>query len=289
MIILNEKEYANERLRKNDIGENAYTTINILAKYYYHEQKLKKNEIKELLYNFLESVYPRYATNQGEWADTIDNILKDLANTNLFQSDGVWITASELDEIGRLESELLQKLAFTILCIAKFKNQKKRNNNNWVSSDIKDIYDMACIKCSNKLKSKYVGDLIRLGYIRFASRIDNLNIQVLFLDDESNNELLIDDFRKLGNEYLYYRGGNFVRCADCGLLISNNKNKTRKYCDNCGTYTPMKTKILSCIDCGKAIIVSGSNKRTCRCPECQLIYNRERDRERKKHSIVNAK
>ena len=89
MIILNEKEYANERLRKNDIGENAYTTINILAKYYYHEQKLKKNEIKELLYNFLESVYPRYATNQGEWADTIDNILKDLANTNLFQSDGV--------------------------------------------------------------------------------------------------------------------------------------------------------------------------------------------------------
>ena len=283
MIILNEREYANERIRKNDIGENPNITISILAKYYY-DQDIKKKDIKELLINFLESSYPRYATNKAEWIDTINDIVKDVGKNSLFESSGVWITESELEQIDILDNEILQKLAFTLLCIAKFKNQKLDTNNNWVSTDIKSIYDMACVKCSNKQKAKYIGDLIRKGYLKFANRIDNTNIQVLFLNDESGNKLLVSDFRKLGNEYMYYRGGNFVRCAECGLLISNNKNKTRKYCDNCGTYTPLKTKIISCINCGKAIIVNGSNKRTCRCPECQSMYNRERDRERKEQA-----
>lgn len=287
MIILNEEEYANERLKRNDIGENPYTTINILAKHYYHIVGLKKKEIKECLIDFLNSTYPRYATDKTEWEKTIDNIIKNVHKNKLFVSNGIAITENELVTIGKLNDTTLEKLAFTLLCIAKYKNQKSKHNNNWVNTTIKDIYNMACIKCSKKDKAIYIGELINKGYVRYANKIDNLNIKVLFMDSDSEVKIIISDFRRLGNEYLYYNGGNFVRCADCGLLVSNNKNKTRKYCDDCGTYTPLKTKIISCVDCGRAIIVSGSNKRTCRCNLCQIAFNREKDKLRKRRKKEN--
>lgn len=283
MIILDEKEYAKERIKKNDIGDNPYTTINILARYYFHELGLKKKKISEMLIEFLNGTYPRYASNKSTWVNTIESTLKNVAKYPLFESSGVWITTNELDKIAELETVNLKKLAFGFLCLAKYMNQRSDKNDYWTNTEIKEVFDMVGIKCSTKTRALLIGKLIKLGYIKFADKIYNLNIKVLFADEDSDKKLRVFDFRNLGNEYLYYNGGNFVRCAECGLLVENNKNKTKKYCDKCGTYTPLKTKIISCVDCGKAVIVSGSNKRTLRCSECQAIYNKERNKNRNKY------
>jgi len=288
MIILNESEYANERLRKNDIGDNPYITVIILAKYYY-SIGIKKKEIRTMLHDFLKSTYPRYTASMGEWSDTIEKIVATINKYPLFESDGVWVTKCELKTISELKNTILEKLAFTMLCLAKYQNQKFAKNNNWVNFEIKDIFDMAGVKCANKLRAKRIGDLIRKGMVKFANRIDNLNLQVLFIDDDDEKTLHISDFRELGNEYLLYQGGDFIRCAECGRLVKDNKFHNKKYCDCCATYTPIKTKVVTCVDCGNAFIVSSTNNKTVRCQKCQSEYRKAKDRERKQRSRNNSK
>lgn len=275
LIIVNEKEYVLNRVKNNDIGENPHTTISLLARYYYHELGYKHKKICTLLNEFLNSTYPRYAVNKKEWDESIERISKEAPKYELFCSNGVLITDKELDAISKLNNKILEKLAFTLLCLAKLYNQKTRNNNSWVNTEIKDIFNMAGIKSSDKVRAKKIGILISKGYIRYAVQVDNLNMKVLFVDDTGENKLLISDFRELGNEYLLYKGGNFIRCAECGRLIPDNKQHNKKYCKGCSSYTLKKTKVVTCIDCGKAFIVNSLNNRAKRCNNCQKEYRKE--------------
>ena len=71
-----------------------------------------------------------------------------------------------------------------------------------------------------------------MGLIEYAKKINNLNIHVLYIDDESENKLFVSDFRKLGYEWRLYKGEKYIRCADCGILVKNTNGK-RRYCKDC--------------------------------------------------------
>lgn len=275
MIIVNEKEYAQTRIKNRDVGENIYTTLSILAKYYF-SQGMKRKAVRVELQNFLEIAYPKFTINKSYWIDAVENIVTKNAKEKLFYSDGVWITESEWEKIQSLKNKILKKLVFTLLCIAKINNQKRESNNDWVNTEIKEIFKLANIPCNNELRARRIGDLIRSGLIRFATRIDNLNIKVLFVDEESKKKFLVNDFRNLGNEYLYRIGENYIRCAECGKLIKNNKYGNKKYCSECAAYNPQETKQVKCVDCGKLITVHSMNNETCRCDDCYSIYRANR-------------
>ena len=217
MIVVNENEYAQIRIKNKDVGDSVYTTLSILAKYY-HAKGLKRKGICVELQNFLEVAYPKYLNNKLYWVDIIEKTVNKTAKETLFESDGVWITESEWEKIQGLGNKILGKLAFTLLCIAKINNQKRQSNYDWVNTDIKDIYKMANISCSIDLRARRIGSLINSGLIEFAKRVDNLNIKVLFIDDESKKKFLVNDFRDLGNEYLYRIGENYIRCAECPAI-----------------------------------------------------------------------
>ena len=87
------------------------------------------------------------------------------------------------------------------------------------------IQDIVNNEKFNKLKE--------LGLIEYAKKVNNLNIQVLYIDDDSENQLFVSDFRKLGYEWRLYKGEKYIRCADCGLLTKGNKNNTKRYCQQC--------------------------------------------------------
>lgn len=284
MIVVNESEYAHQRIKNKDIGDNIYTTLSILTKYYY-AQGFKRKGVCIELQNFLEVAYPKYSVNKQHWIDVIDRTVKKNAKEKLFESDGVWITESEWDKIQSLGNKILCKLAFTLLCIAKINNQRKENNNNWVNVEIKDIFKMANISCSNELRARRLGVLLHSGYFEFAKRIDNLNLKVTFVDEDSQKKYLINDFRDLGYEYLYLIGENYIRCAECGKLIKNNKYGNKKYCSSCAAYIPQDTKQIKCVDCGKIITVNSMNNKTCRCDDCytkyRRIYKAQKEKERR--------
>lgn len=268
MIVVNENEYAQIRIKNKDVGENVYTTLSILAKYYY-SQGMKRKAVCIELQNFLEVAYPKYSINKSYWTEVIEKTANKNAKEKLFESDGVWITESEWEKIQALGNKILGKLAFTLLCIAKINNQRRSSNNNWVNTEIKEIYKLANISCSVDLRAKRIGALIHSGLAEFAKRVDNLNLKVLFVDDEGKKKFIVNDFRDLGNEYLYRIGENYIRCAECGKLIKNNKYGNKKYCPTCAAYNPQETKQIKCVDCGKIFLVDARITNKCRCDECQ--------------------
>lgn len=279
MIILNEKEYAEERLKNNDIGENPYTTLVILSKYYYHKRGYKKKKIATLLFEFLQKTYLTDSMNVSSWQDTIDKLANRAKNQQLYEIPGIRITKTEINIIEGLEDETLQQLLFTMLCIAKLNNIKNPNNNGWVNTDAKDLFNYARISCRATKRDDYIGQLWEMGLLEFPKRIDNLNIRVTFINDEDTNEaLFVYDFRELGYEYLLYKGENFIRCAECGILVRGNKAKTKRYCKGCVTYVPKEFKNIMCVECGKEFTVKSKNNRAIRCSDCQHIKQLEYQR-----------
>ena len=280
MILLNEREYAEECIRNGTLGEKPFFTLTILAKYYYHYKGLKKKKITETLIDFMGRYYPRYDYNRLQWDETVEKIASNVRKYKLYEIDGVPITSKEMASIEKLPSEILKRLAFTLLCIAKLNNIKNPKNHGWVNNDAKEIFGLARISCSVSERYIYLGILKGASMLEFPKKNDNLSCRVTFINNDDPNDiaLFVSDFRELGYEYLKYRGKNFIRCGECGRLIRNNKAGNKKYCSKCANYIPIQRKTVTCADCGVEFTVSAKNNKTTRCAECQS----ERDRERKR-------
>lgn len=277
MIVLNEKEYAIRCLENGYVGSKPFFTLSIIAKYYYYCLKYKKSKIEMLLNDFMSKNYSvGYQADRLSWQDTIEKIVKKVNNYTLLELDGVRITKSELKIISGIGNPNKERVMFTILCLAKFGLARNPNSNGWVNIDSKEIFKMARVSCKALERELYIGDLFDMDLLELPMRNDNTSIRVTFIDTDSPEELFISDFRELGYEYLKYKGENFIRCAECGILTRGNKNGTKKYCKDCAAYTPQKSKTIICVDCGKEVIVSGSSKKIVRCSECQSKRNKSK-------------
>lgn len=275
MIVLNEKEYAEECLEKGIIDKKPYKTLSLLAKYYYHHLNLRKKSIVKRLTTFMDSFYDGYKIDEQRWNDTIEKIANRAKKYPLYQNDGVWITDTELNKIKALNNDILERLSFTLLCVAKLNFLRNEKTNGWVNTDEKDIFESAGIVCTGDQRSDYIGDLKIAGIIEFAKKNTNLNIRVAFIDDRSEKVLYVSDFRSLGNEYMLSRGENYIRCQECGILVKGNKNGTKKYCTQCKRQIIVDKKIIYCEDCGRPVVIKLHDSKSYRCQKCQLDARRK--------------
>lgn len=279
MIVLNEKEYAQECLKNKTVSDKPFFTLSILAKYYYHCFDYRKKKITDLLIEFMSKNYPRYDCNKAEWDGNIEKIAANAGKFTLYEIDGVWITQTELDTIESIHNKVLERLAFTMLCLAKLNNMKNPKNNGWVNLDAKEVFGLARIACSVVNRYERLGQLNQLSLLEFPKKNDNLSSRVTYINDDSEKVLFVSDFRELGYEYLKYKGENFIRCRECGILIRNNKSGTKKYCHACAGYIPMETKTVVCVDCGEEFEVDARLTNKIRCDRCQEIYRRNYQKE----------
>lgn len=278
MIVLNEKKYAIECLENGFVGRKPFFTLSIIAKYYYYCLNYKKSKIEMLLNDFMFKNYSiGYQSDRLSWQDTIEKIVKKVNNYTLLELDGVKITKSELKTISGIGNPNKERVMFTILCLAKFGIARNPQSNGWVNTDSKEIFKMARVSCKAKERELYIGDLCDRGLLELPKRNDNVSLRVTFIDD-GEEELFISDFRELGYEYLKYKGENFIRCAECGILTRGNKYGNKRYCKDCAVYTPQKIKTIVCVDCGKEYKTSSKNSKSVRCHECQNLINREKKR-----------
>ena len=65
--------------------------------------------------------------------------------------------------IEEIHDKVLERLAFTLLCLAKFRNFRNPNNNNWVNYSNGEIYSMACINTTAFEKDVKFNKLKELG------------------------------------------------------------------------------------------------------------------------------
>lgn len=231
MIILNEKEYVRNILRDKCLEPSkVYPFLSIYARYLYQEQNLRKAGIMEELNRFMLHHYPRY--HPADWSARIEKYAANAGKYPLCECDGIWVTENELNTVEEIQDKVLERLAFTLLCLAKFSNFRNPENRNWLHYSNGEIYSMACINTTAFEKDLKINRLRELGLIEYAKKVSSLSIQVRYIDPDSENKLFISDFRKLGYEWRIYKGEKYVRCRDCKILVKNGNGK-RQYCREC--------------------------------------------------------
>lgn len=242
-IILNEYDYAEKSIRDRELGKKPIETINRVAKYYIYSGYSKK-EARELLDGFLLRCDPNASV--AKWADTLDLAVKNAIKYPLIMIDEILITDSEIQKINSVKSKQAQRLAFTLLCVAKFKHIVRPTNEYWVNTPDNEIMSMANVNTSIKRQSMLFGLLKDAGLIQFSKKIDNLNVQVLFADN-GDPIVHISDFRNLGYQYLKYCGEPYFECQYCGLTLkqSTGSGRKQKYCPSCAAKVKMQQSVNS--------------------------------------------
>lgn len=234
-VVLNEVKQVEHIIEKGEVGNKPASTLFLLGKYYRQKENLNKEQTFNKLNEFMQQNYKNY--NSALWEDIIEDISKKANKYLLREIDYIVITQSELDKILEVKNLKYQKLLFTMLCYAKLYNKISENNNNWINTDIKEIYRVArvTVKYRND-KFLYLNDLEQMDLISFSNKNDNLNIKVNFVDLEGQSVFSINDFRELGYEYMNYIGkGKFIKCMECKRLVKKKSKHdySTKYCIEC--------------------------------------------------------
>ena len=291
-IIMNEYTYAENLLNKQDLktcdlGDKPSSTLNLLARYY---REIGKNddEIKEFLSDFLNRcLKDKY--KESKWIDSIFYQVVKSKKYNLKKVDNVIVTKSEMEIIQSVKGKSRQKVLFTLLVLAKYYNAVSDKNKNWTNLEYKKIFKLANVQLSIQNQALLINDLYNCGFVNVSKNVGKPNIQVNFVDNESDTVLTITRLKDLGKEYLIFCGEDYIRCQKCGTLVKNYKN-TNKYCKTCGQYQPIETKTVICVDCGKEFSVDAKDNQTIRCNDCYKKYRRkykaiaERNRRLKQNS-----
>lgn len=226
----------NERRRAEDILSSVQATTNpihnvyLLSRYYY-AQGMRQKEVLEKIEDYLRQ-FPFLVL--PKWQQTVDKIVAKAKGKGLIEIEYVGITEKELAEIAKLRKESLKKLAFTLLCIAKYFNTIRPENSSWVNTPDKDVFRMADIRTlDSKRQQKLIRELHLLGMVGYSKVVDNVNLRVLFVDTETEPVLRIYQFDDLGYQYLECIGDpSIVHCKCCGKLIKKT-SKRLDYCPDC--------------------------------------------------------
>lgn len=243
-IVLNEYEWAERMINGHELGKKPIETLSRVAKYYYANQYSKK-EVRKLLDTFLTQCDP--SVSLVHWSDTLDRVVKSVDKFPIICLDGIRISQKELEKIETLGGKQVKRLAFTLLCVAKYWDAVSDSNNHWVNSSDKEIMQMANINTSVKRQSMMFGELRDAGFIRFSKKIDNLNVQVMFMED-GEAAMYIQDFRNIGYQYLKHYGEPYFDCVNCGITVKiqePSKGRRQKYCPSCAVELHTKQKVES--------------------------------------------
>lgn len=229
-IVLNEKQWVEEAIEKSTLGDKPSETLRRLAMYY-ASLGYKKNEVEKMLEDFIIRCDP--TSSVVRWQKYIDSSLKHAKKSSLIEIDPITITKSEMDSISSLPGVLLQRIMFTLVCLAKYGNAINPKNNSWVNRDIREIFALANVKVTVRKQALMFNDLWNLGYIGYSSIVDNINVNVKIVDEANSPiEMKVDDFRNLGNQYMMHLGCDYFACQNCGIVVKRNA-PNQKYCKEC--------------------------------------------------------
>ena len=124
------------------------------------------------------------------------------------------------------------------------------------------------------------------GVLLRHSRAASTEKTVAFVSQDENDKIILrlkeSDFKDLAYTYLAYKTPHqFRRCVVCKCWIKRD-SKDRQVCKECSKKEDVEKntiKLVTCIDCGKAVYVDIHNKRVCRCEGCQDEKTKEKKRD----------
>ena len=234
IIILNDYEYAKQMLNMRSLGHKPYQTIVRVAKYLMDIEKCPKKLLKHKIELYIAQC--NTSTPLPKWSELIDHAISHAQKYNVVDIESINITKAEMEKINSLQGRQLKRLAFTLLCLAKYWNIANNTDTGWVNSSESQIMRHANISTSLKRQSAMYAKLKELDMIDTSMRVDNTNVRVKYIDDDSEIVLRITDFRNLGFQYHMFIGEPYYICSNCGITSKvHNPGKGRypKYCPIC--------------------------------------------------------
>lgn len=241
-IILNEREYAENIINNKDLGKHPVDSLARAARYWTQCCGYKKKEVRRKVEELLIASDPQAIL--VKWAATIDKIVKQSDKYKIIELDGVPITKSEIDSISKLARVQDRRLAFSLLCVAKYWDMVSDKNDHWVNTNDGEIMKMANVSTTAARQNQMVHRLVESGLIQLSKKVDNLNMQVMYIDNDSPVVLTVYDYRNLGNQYQMYRKERYMLCENCGLCIKRNSN-SQKYCKQCAAELYIRSSVES--------------------------------------------
>lgn len=202
------------------------------------------------------------------------------------------ITQSEWDTICSIENDNYRRMLFIMLIDAKYHRLHSISIENpcEITEDTVfychmtkgEIYKAGKCKFENAEEKDFsLGCLYDAGVFGIT---DNKfrTWYVKFVDISDDNIIdYITDYEHLNLHYDKLNGEKIGQCKICGKLFKQGKNRPGLYCYKHRGYNKIGLRIGICVDCGEEFSVAATNQKKIRCDECQKIYRKKYDRERK--------
>lgn len=233
---MDEKAYAesvldNPRLKKVD-GQ----TVTILAKYF-RAEGLGDTKIKAALEKY---VGERDPIMLAKTRTGLINKSVGLSKKHPLHDIKIVITRPEMEIINSLtcppkcgfRAYTLRKLAFTLLCFAKYE-AAKGVKGGWTRTKKKFIFAAANIKTTIRKQSALLHQLAYCDppLIELGMKIGYEGIKVLSLR-EGDAEVPVDDINEAGLIFEELGGKRFVKCETCGRRVRVTNGRSR-FCKEC--------------------------------------------------------
>lgn len=232
-VVLKENDWAEQMIKSGDLGKKPSETLKRVARYYL-DKGYTEREARRRLDAFLIQCDP--LASLPKWSDALDYALSRAMKFPAVDIEYIPITASEMGVIDSIDGVQPKRLAFTLLCLAKYWMTINPDMNGWVVNKDSEIMKIANVSTSSKRQSLIYHKLNSSGLIQFSKKVDNTNIKVNYIDDSGDVVLKVTDFRNLGYQYLMYHNGPYFVCENCGITTKTNSGgskRNQKFCKEC--------------------------------------------------------
>ena len=226
-------------------------------------------------------------------------------------TDTVKVRQSELEYIASFNDIKKEKVLFCYLAVAKFKDMSRSTPTHWEDEDDVTIFKMAKVPIPAKDRDYFINGLIDgepKALITLNYRNDDVSKRIDYISDNEDDPVVLEldesNYYELAFTYLNWKeDGGYKKCKRCGRLFRVRKNAIGKnscgpkeqmeeslYCRKCTPhYDPIykgkdemsldyNPKKIICIDCNRDVYLeSYMDTETCRCMECNIVYQRQRN------------
>lgn len=135
-------------------------TLGCISRYLCYEG-YEKPQIEETLHRFMRENYANYHAVQ--WSAAIEHISSRADRRPLLQANQIEITQEELASIRALASQPLERLCFTLLCLAKYAQLINPANDGWVTQKWSAIFRMAHVQAGKERQAAMLHTLREKG------------------------------------------------------------------------------------------------------------------------------
>lgn len=265
-------------------NDNIFVTIKDLARYNYFVNNMDNDDNYQSILKYLQKNSQNI--NEENVYDIIDSCVKKAKKHPFKQVDEVCITQSELQFIKNLDNIKQEKIAFILIASAKYYDAVRGTTKHTAYMRNSDICKLARVTIPVKDRNVFMQFAYDNGVLLRHSRAASTEKTVAFVSQDKNDKIILrlkeSDFKDLAYTYLAYKTPHlFRRCIVCKCWIKKD-SKDRQVCKECSKKECIEKntiKLVTCIDCGKAVYVDIHNKRVCRCEDCQYEKTKEKKRD----------